>query len=134
MAQIRTVFVPFRPPPLHTVYLLRMNPTIRSFSDDDEATIGQSITLDQAKDWTATYQHDNPDKLRSVYFSSSVFTELMAQPNTKGIRIYLANNGSADTMILVSANSSTDLIAEGYKVFDNGQLSPPSIIDSPLQH
>ncbi|WBO85075.1 hypothetical protein [Hymenobacter yonginensis] len=109
-----------------------MNPPLHS--DDEEATIGQSITLDEAKAWTATYQHDNPDQLRSVYFSNSVFTELMAQPNTKGIRIYLANNGNADTMVLVSANSTADLVDEGYKLFDNGQLSPPSIIDSPLQH
>lgn len=111
-----------------------MNPTLRSFSDDDEATIGQSITLDEAKDWTATYQHDNPNKLRSVYFSSSIFTELMAQPNTKGIRIYLANNGNADTMVLVSANSSTDLVDDGNKIFDHGQDNPPFPVTSPLQH
>ncbi|AII51020.1 hypothetical protein [Hymenobacter sp. APR13] len=109
-----------------------MNPPLHS--NDDEATIGQSITLDEAKAWTATYQHDNPDKLRSVYFSNSVFTELMAQPNTKGIRIYLANNGSTDTMVLVSANSTTDLVEDGYKVFNGGLLTPPNHVDSPLQH
>ncbi|WBA42080.1 hypothetical protein [Hymenobacter canadensis] len=110
-----------------------MNPTIRSYSDDDEATIGQSITLDEAKTWTGTYQHDNPDKLRSVYFSSSVFTELIAQGG-KGIRIYLANNGSTDTMVLVSANSSTDLVDDGNKLFDGGQVTPPNHVASPLQH
>jgi hypothetical protein len=132
MAQIPTVFVPFCSLTLHTAYLLRMNPPIHS--NDDEATIGQSITLDEAKAWTATYQHDNPDKLRSVYFSNSVFTELMAQPNTKGIRIYLANNGSTDTMVLVSANSTADLVDESYKIFDGGLNTPPFAVDSPLQH
>jgi hypothetical protein len=110
-----------------------MNPALRSYSND-EATIGQTIPLDQAKTWTATYQHDNPHKLRSVYFSSSVFTEFIAQPNTKGIRLYLANNGSADTMVLVSANSSTDLVDDGNTVFDNGQDTPPFPVISPLQH
>lgn len=109
-----------------------MNPSFRP-AFDDEATIGQSITLDEAKAWTATYQHDNPNKLRSVYFSSSVFAELMAQGG-KGIRIYLANNGSADTMVLVSANSSTDLTDDSSKLFDHGLLTPPSQVVSPLQH
>ncbi|MBC6697905.1 hypothetical protein [Hymenobacter sp. BT190] len=109
-----------------------MNPSLRS--DSDEELIGTTITLAQAEAWTATYQHDNPNKLRSVYFSSSVFTELMAQPNTKGIRIYLANNGSADTMVLVSANSSTDLVDDGNKIFDDGLGTPPVHVDSPLQH
>lgn len=101
--------------------------------DQVQAVVGQKISLQEAEAWTSTYRHNQPNGLRSVYFSSSVFQALINQPNAKGIRIYLANDGSHDTMVLVSANEAADLTDPEYTLYDNGNCSPPFPVTSPLQ-
>ena len=101
--------------------------------NETQAAVGRKISLQEAEAWTKMYRHNQPDGLRSVYFSSTVFQALINQPNAKGIRIYLANDGSHDTMVLVSANEGADLTSPEYAVYQHGSCAPPNTVDSPLQ-
>ena len=95
-------------------------------------TIGTPITLDEAKSWTNLYQKSHQNELRAVYFSSDVFQTLLKQAGTQGIRIYLANDGTKDTMVLVSATGNADLTGPEYQIFDHGGAIPPGQITSLL--
>lgn len=96
------------------------------------ATVGQAISLNKAIEWTGTYQEAHPGKLRSVYFSKEVFKTLLDQSASDGIRIYLANDGTHDTLILVGATEDTDQTEDGSNIFDHGHVSPPRSVVSPL--
>ena len=95
-------------------------------------TLGTPITLDEAKSWTNLYQKARRNELRAVYFSSDVFQTLLKQAGTQGIRIYLANDGTKDTMVLVSATENGDLTGPEYQIFDHGSSIPPNHVTSPL--
>lgn len=98
-------------------------------------TAGELISLSEAIDWTAAYQSEHPEGLRSVYFSADVFDNLLKQPGAKGIRIYNANDGTKDCLVLVAATEDADLTGGEYKLYDRGLTCPSACaINSPLNH
>jgi hypothetical protein len=56
----------------------------------------------------------------------------LKQTGAEGIRIYLANDGTKDTMILVSATENADLTGPEYRIYDHGAVTPPYNVTSLL--
>lgn len=99
---------------------------MNSINPNSEVSRGGSpIDLATAVAWTGAYQEAHHGELRSCYFSAEVFQALLNQAGTKGIRIYLANNGTNDCMILASATPDQDFTASEYQLYEYGRCCPP---------
>ncbi|WP_022823164.1 hypothetical protein [Hymenobacter norwichensis] len=99
------------------------------------ATVGAQISMQEASDWTKTYQDKHQGELKAVYFSADVFTALLKQAGADGIRIYNATDATGkDCFVLVGATASDDLTEGRHLVYDKGASCPDSCVSSPLNH
>ncbi|MBO0360206.1 hypothetical protein J0X19_19750 [Hymenobacter sp. BT186] len=99
------------------------------------ATVGAQISMQEAIDWTKTYQADHKGQLKAVYFSADVFQTLLKQYGADGIRIYNATDDQGkDCFVLVGATATGDLTEGQALVYDKGQSCPDTCAVSPLNH
>ena len=86
---------------------------------------GSIISLADGSTMTADFREKFPNETKAVYYSSSVFSDLMAQGGCVGIRIYnaLDDNGNM-TNVLVGVDENGNDLYRG-KVFDRATLCPP---------
>jgi hypothetical protein len=117
-----------------------MEPEVTDILSDNlekkpRATVGTQISMQEAIDWTKTYQSIHKGELKAVYFSADVFTDLLKQVGTDGIRIYNATDADGkDCFVLVGATAGTDLTEGRHLVYDKGNSCPDSCVSSPLNH
>ena len=96
---------------------------------------GSQITMQEAIDWTKTYQSNHEEQLKAIYFSADVFQTLLKQPGADGIRIYNATNADGkDCFVLVGATVTGDLTEGKSVAYDKGRCCPSECIASPLNH
>lgn len=98
-------------------------------------TVGEQISMQEAIDWTKTYQSEHEGQLKAVYFSADVFQALLKQHGADGIRIYNATNAEGrNCFVLVGATADEDLTEGQRIVYDKGSCCPDSCVSSPLNH
>lgn len=85
---------------------------------------GSIITLADGSTMTASFRRKFPNETRAVYYSSSVFSDLMAQEGCVGIRIYNALDAEGNmTNVMVGVDEHGDDLIQG-KVYDTGSRCP----------
>lgn len=100
-----------------------------------QTTVGAQISMQEAIDWTKTYQSDHQGRLKAVYFSADVFQTLLKQHGADGIRIYNATDTDGqDCFVLVGATATEDLTEEQNLVYDRGHRCPDGCVASVLNH
>lgn len=106
-----------------------------SLEKKPRVTVGAQISMQEASDWTKTYQNHHQGQLKAVYFSADVFITLLKQAGADGIRIYNATNADGkDCFVLVGATADTDLTEGQDLVYDKGACCPDNCVSSPLNH
>jgi hypothetical protein len=85
---------------------------------------GSIITLADGSTMTADFREKFPNETKAVYYSSSVFSDLMAQEGCVGIRIYNALDAEDNmTNVLVGVDEHGNDLYQG-KVYNRGTLCP----------
>ncbi|MEN9972867.1 MAG: hypothetical protein RIS20_1214 [Bacteroidota bacterium] len=87
---------------------------------------GSIISLADGSAMTADFREKFPNETKAVYYSSNVFTDLIAQDGCVGIRIYSALDADGNlTNVLVGVDEHEDDLYRGI-VYDSGRKSPPA--------
>ncbi len=96
--------------------------------------IGNEVPPEKGKQWIKTYQDQNPDSLKAVFYGSDILQAILDQQNCVGIRIYKAiGDDGLETFVLVGAkgngnniwpSSTGDSTPQGI-VAENGHPCPP---------
>jgi len=105
-------------------------------ADEISPDTGAPISGETAKRWIANYRerHPEPDEKIACFYGSKIITQLLAQADCIGIRIYFSYDDKGDKqMILVGVNSTGNNIwnldssqpLEGGLVAEVGGWCPP---------
>jgi hypothetical protein len=94
---------------------------------------GSIITLADGSKMTADFRKKFPNETKAVYYSSNVYSDLMAQSGCVGIRIYNALDSDGNmTNVLVGVDENGDDLYRG-KVYEFGDRTPPApVAPNPL--
>lgn len=85
---------------------------------------GSIITLADGSIMTADFRTKFPNETKAVYYSSSVFSDLMAQEGCVGIRIYNAVDQEGNlTNVLVGVDDEGNDLVNG-AIYNKGGLCP----------
>ncbi|MCC6371211.1 MAG: hypothetical protein IT236_09425 [Bacteroidia bacterium] len=85
----------------------------------------QAITLQEASELTANYRNAHPGQTLGGYFGRKILTDLLAQPNCVGVRVYYANKADgSDQLVVVGVDANENDLFEGL-IGDKSFLSPP---------
>jgi hypothetical protein len=89
---------------------------------------GSMISLADGSTMTADFREKFPNETKAVYYSSNVYSDLMAQSGCVGIRIYNALDSDGNmTNVLVGVDENGNDLFKGI-VYDSGRRTPPAPI------
>lgn len=76
---------------------------------------GEVITLDEAIDFTHTYQNNNPDEIKSFFAGINKINRILGQDDCIGIRFYNGENSTtgAKNLVLVGVDKDGEDITSG---------------------
>ncbi len=77
--------------------------------DSDLNIVGDPISLETAKTWTANYRSKNPDAIKAHFFGSEIIDKILTQSGCVGIRMYYAiddNGGKQIVLVGVDSNGN----------------------------
>lgn len=76
---------------------------------------GKVITLEQAIEYTHTYQSEHPEKAKSFFVGLDKLNLILSQNDCIGLRIYLGEDpdSSQSNMVLVGVDSNQEDLTKG---------------------
>lgn len=89
-------------------------------------TYGEVITLEEAVEFTHTFQENNPDSIKAYTVSKDKLMLILEQEDCKGIRIYNGTDGnsSKNNLVLVGVDSTGEDMTEGV-ILEDLSICPP---------
>jgi hypothetical protein len=84
-----------------------------------------SISLTEAITLTANYRASvGPNDVKAIVFGRDAITQLLRDPNVRGMRIYFARKDTMPTFVLVAIDSSGNDLTQSL-ILDTGFPCPP---------
>lgn len=76
---------------------------------------GEVISLEEAQDYTKTFQADFPNDLKSFFVGINKLTLILEQPDCIGVRIYngYSEEDNAKNLVLVGVGPDGEDVTEG---------------------
>lgn len=69
-----------------------------------EKKAGARISKDLAKEMIESYEKDNKDQTRSIYFDKASLQSLLNTPDSVGVKIFFSKKDGKNTLVLVPVN------------------------------
>lgn len=81
-----------------------------------DSNTGSTITLDEAKNYTHTFQENNREAIKSFFVGSKKLQQILSQDGCIGVRIYNGNdtqNNHQSNLVLVGVDENGEDLSEG---------------------
>jgi hypothetical protein len=86
---------------------------------------GEPIPYETAVSWINTFKNQNPNAVYAQLYGINKVNTLLAQPGTKGLRIYHSINPQGEKKLILFAVDKNGDAIEGY-VLEHGLPCPPT--------
>lgn len=84
----------------------------------------QEISLDEAKQLTATYRANNPNQTLGYAFGKTILLQILNQTNCAGIRVYNGQDANGMQPVIVGVDADGNDLCSG-TIGDRSYKSPP---------